>query len=107
MIQIFLVYWLGKVYGKMCSSVVSSPAVTCIVHSQNRNKYEFASFYVVASAATWFDKPKTGMVSPYSRGALQDVAFVVVSAIILPWFCFGLRSIRLELRAWFLVFFSS
>ncbi|KAI6018998.1 hypothetical protein PISMIDRAFT_19365 [Pisolithus microcarpus 441] len=41
---------------------------------------QFALFYTVASAAVWFDKRKTGIVSPYSHSILQDVAFVVVSA---------------------------
>ncbi|KAI5993824.1 hypothetical protein F5J12DRAFT_423374 [Pisolithus orientalis] len=104
---IFLVYKLVKIYGKeMFSSVGSSPAVTRVLKLLHWLTVflQFASFYVVASAAAWFDKRKTGIISPYSHSTLFDVAFVVVSAIILPWWLLGLRSIRLEQKSWFLVF---
>lgn len=97
-----------QVYGKeMFSSVGSSPAVTRVLKLLHWLTVflQFASFYIVASAAAWFDKRKTGIVSPYSHSTLQDVAFVVVCAIVLPWFCLGLRSIQFEQRGWFLVFF--
>ncbi|KAI6019447.1 hypothetical protein BKA83DRAFT_4305775 [Pisolithus microcarpus] len=105
---IFLVYRLEKVYGKeMFSSVGSSPAVTRILKLLHRLTVflRFASFYIVVSAAAWFDKRKTGIVPPYSHSILQDAAFVVVCVIIPPWFCLGLRSIPLEQRGWFLIFF--
>ncbi|KAI6118544.1 hypothetical protein EDD16DRAFT_987754 [Pisolithus croceorrhizus] len=105
--MISLVYWLGQVYGKEMFSSVGSPAVTHVLKLLHWLTVflQFASFYIVASAAAWFDKRKTEIVSPYSHSTLQDVAFVVVSVIVLPWFCLGLRSIQLEQSAWFLVFF--
>ncbi|KAI5985070.1 hypothetical protein EDD15DRAFT_2304310 [Pisolithus albus] len=105
---LFLVYRLEKVYGKeMFSSVGSSPAVTRVLKLLHWLTVflQFSSFYIVASAAAWFDKRKTGIVSPYAHSILQDVAFIVVTAVIPPWFFLGLRSIRLEQRGWFLVFF--
>ncbi|KAI6137900.1 hypothetical protein BKA82DRAFT_4261516 [Pisolithus tinctorius] len=104
---IFLVYQLVKIYGKeMFSSVGSSPAVTRVLKLLHWLTVflQFASFYVVASAAAWFDKRKTGIVSPYSHSTLFDVAFVVVSAVRICLLLLGLRSIRLEQRSWFSVF---
>ncbi|KAI6032503.1 hypothetical protein EDC04DRAFT_2230244 [Pisolithus marmoratus] len=86
--MIFLVYQLVKVYGKeMFSSVGSSLAVTRVLKLLHWLTVflQFASFHIVASAAAWFDKRKTGIVSPYSHSTLQDVTFIVVSAIVLPW----------------------
>ncbi|KAI6019452.1 hypothetical protein BKA83DRAFT_1587204 [Pisolithus microcarpus] len=72
----------------MFSSVGSPPAVTRALKFLHWLTVflQFASFYIVASAAAWFDKRKTGIVSPYSHSILQDTACVVISAIIPPWF---------------------
>lgn len=37
---------------------------------------QFASFYTIASAAAWFDKRRTDIITPYSHSILQDTAFI-------------------------------
>lgn len=42
---------------------------------------QFASFYTVASAAAWFDKRRTDIMTPYSQSVLQDVAFIATTVV--------------------------
>ncbi|KAL4071563.1 hypothetical protein V8B97DRAFT_2042463 [Scleroderma yunnanense] len=103
----FLVYNLVKAYGRaVYSSVGSSPAVSRILRLMHWFTVflQFASFYTVASAAAWFDKRKTDIVSPYSHSTLQDVAFIVTAVLLLPWFLLGIHCIRLEHRLLFFLF---
>ncbi|KAG6330223.1 hypothetical protein ID866_8867 [Astraeus odoratus] len=87
--MIFIVYKLAKVYGRgVFSSVGSSPVRSNVILTSYVQLthwltvfLQFTSFYIVASAAAWYDKRKTGVITPYSNSTLQDVAFVVIAVV--------------------------
>ncbi|KAG9311052.1 hypothetical protein JVU11DRAFT_8952 [Chiua virens] len=98
--MLIFTFKLTKLYSKACLCSVGAPPQ--IVQSLKwrlwmRVFLQFATLFVLVSAALWYDKRKYDLIPPYSQNGLFDAAFYFVAIVR------GTHSISTEKHALFLV----